>query len=114
MAKPTQAQIAWAFSAAKNYLARNNHDIAHSKTPYICFAIYKGRNNIACPTLPSAATVAMRIVQKRLEGCSTVWDWLEKKHGIIVNDVHQIQEYRHAWLDMLIDEFQKPVAKKSK
>ena len=109
MAKVTRAQIAQVFRTAVPHLARNIQD-RKSKSSFICFAISDAANNTV---LEGAADAACLIIEKRLEGSSTLGDWLLKK-GVKEEliTVDRLQKHRHYWLKQLISEYEKPKARR--
>ena len=98
------------FTHAKNLLAKDWYEPS-SKTRYICIAIgaaAEDRKRITVKDLVRCAS----IIESRLEGFCTLEGWLADK-GCIPNACFQsmatrdrIQHHRHAWLDLLIAEFQ--------
>ena len=97
----TNKQIAECFKKAKAYLIGPNLDNKNgNKHTYICYAI-KQTNHFA-------VIHALHIISSRLEGRTTLKVWLHDKHEIPLDDLTftSLQKHRHAWLDLLIKEFE--------
>lgn len=106
-------QIANAFRAAKNYLARQESQCnKDSKRLFICWALEaafdKGEITHA------QCSFAKSLIHRRLNGCILFEDWLRTCVGFDVklldhderhNDSRKLQATRHAWLNSLIREF---------
>jgi len=71
------------------------------KTPYICFAI--GRTVAAA----RHKDALRKLIMRRLEGEGSLEFWLLSK-GVSRREFtrERVQAHRHAWVDMLIAEFQ--------
>ena len=69
-------------------------------TRYVCSAIARTR-------APGVA-LARTEVSRRLGGCVTAGSWLVRVAGVPWGELtdRALQEYRHAWLDSLISEFE--------
>jgi hypothetical protein len=91
--------IAAAFRAAKPLLwdGRGSQKTAEE---FICIALLVSRH-------PSAR-LAEEIVASRIRPYTTLSTWLSETHGIrwIRFPSRGLQAHRHAWLDMLIAEFE--------
>ena len=99
--------------------------------PFLGWKQYKGQRYL-CLALGSAyhcrkiserdARLATKMIDERLDGCDTLEEWLEKHHGIKELEYpagawaaqmeyeayrDKMQVTRHAWVDSMIDEFQK-------
>ena len=92
--------LAECFRAAKKHLWNGVGDRGHKKA-FICFAISK--------TTSPIRGEARSEVSRRLLPSSDVRGWLLNEAGIswveLPND-RAVQQYRHAWLDSLIAEFE--------
>ena len=102
--KVTNKQIAEVFIKAKEQLCSEGGYTY--KTNYICFAI-----SYSMFGTTAARAAARKVIAKRLGRCNTVTAWLCVNKHITENDFkgksQQIQQYRHRWLDSLIEEFSK-------
>lgn len=108
----TKAQrrlICEAFKAAKPWLAHTNQDDTYGRDPlFICLALER--------TDAPGKYLAGNLIMSRLGEHHTVSAWL---HANVINArralnrrgyearTELIQEYRHRWLDALIEEFSK-------
>ena len=94
--KEERTNIANAFKAAHLYLKDKHGD---GKTNYICNALQDSGIDY-CMT-------AQHIVRSRIAPHSTVLNWLDEQvGGVAEHSGHpKVQAHRHAWLDMLIEEF---------
>lgn len=110
MSKPTRAQIAAAFKAAKKYLS---HYSTGRKADHICFALAEAHRD---HKFTYAVWQACRnIIRSRLQGCIAYDDWVQSYGGVpraeIYADRHSgkvlCQAGRHAWLNDLIREHSK-------
>lgn len=92
-------QIAAAFRAAKSRLARDEADVRNGRERFICFALAMARH--------AASDDASRIVGDRLGRSYSLGGWL-KTHGVEEREItlDRLQAHRHAWLDLLIKEFE--------
>lgn len=101
------------FELAKDHLAMDYAAIctAPHAEKFICMAIstaFLNTSNVAFAELIRC----QNIIKSRLEDCGTLESWLASK-GCIHVDYHfadcatkdRIQRHRHAWLDLLIEEF---------
>lgn len=104
MLKSERKAVAQAFAAAKLRLSNGR---TH-RTNFICWAldhaIYDGL------TTGISGAKAKKIIETRLGNCSSVTEWLAKnvvpEHALRGNiSAVEIQQYRHRWLDALIEEF---------
>ena len=96
-------QLAECFRAAKKHLWDGVSEVdleGAYLTRYVCSAIARTR----APRVALARTE----VARRLAGCITVGSWLNLVAGVPWGDLttSALQEYRHAWLDSLISEFE--------
>lgn len=84
---------------AKKHLARTGEE--ENKSNYICNAINKASSH------PKAMLLKDEI-SNRMNGKQTMKVWLNKVHGILWHELNTIsvQAHRHAWVDMLIAEYQ--------
>jgi hypothetical protein len=102
------------FKQAKQHLAKDYDETCNSPTKekFICIAI----NTAAAYTKRMTSGDIERcigIVESRLEYATTLEGWLAKR-GCVAHDDYpisrttqdRIQEHRHAWVDMLIAEFE--------
>lgn len=106
----TNKQISKAFCKAIPYL---NSGLGGYKTEYICHAIrqadvYSTTNHFK-PISP-VAKQAITIIESRLAGNNirrTMRGWL-RKNGVSESELtwEKVQAHRHAWLKMLITEFE--------
>lgn len=103
----TRKQIAKAFRNAVPYLGKEDDtrlDI------FICHAIESGNSQgHACRmAIDPIGRAARKIIQDRIAPCFTLNDWLRTTHGISGWHAgpNAMQEYRHAWLQELIKEFE--------
>lgn len=108
----TKAQrrlICEAFKAAKPYLAHTVQEYHNcGKQMGICYAMFRSGG--------PGRYLAWNVIEDRLKGHDTVDAWL---HANVINArralnrrgyearTELIQEYRHRWLDALIEEFSK-------
>ena len=107
MKQVSNKQIAKAFINAVPWL-RNDDPGEYSigKHQFICHAIEAGngrrdgRDNVS-----AAGIAAKKIISGRLGGCSTLNSWLSLQG--IDWELGNIQVYRHAWLQLLIEEFER-------
>lgn len=101
MRKVTRKQICRAFENAVPHLAPPTGPIEGlwQKT-FICYAI----DDSTHPRDKEIAKAAKLIIHNRIEGCGTVRQWLYEQ-GIRDLSWENQQEYRHRWLQSLIEEF---------
>ena len=110
MKKVTNLQIAKVFISAKKNLRSDCHyDNKKYLSPYICGAIALTGGHTA-----ATRNAATSVIAKRLGRCSTVTSWLYHKGHITgksfadyAEEAQQVQQFRHRWLDSLIEEFSK-------
>lgn len=94
--------IAAAFRAAKPLLW-DGVGLQGSKNRFICYAISESKHR--------AKSAAVRVIRERLYcskfNCDSLCLWLENQ-GIKWRQItpRRLQAHRHAWLDMLIAEFE--------
>lgn len=100
-------QLAKAFKAAKDHLARHN---TKHKSRLICCALADARDNKRISTM--AYKKAIAVIHQRLNGSATLYTWLhsrgyafEMHRDMNCNAGRKLQATRHAWLDSLIEEF---------
>lgn len=98
MNKQQRKAIAEVFKQAKKLLWDGTPE-DRAGVLYICNAVNKTESSIALKI------AAIRVIQDRLGGYSTVTQWLFRKHGIYPDTFQELQVYRQAWLDELIKEF---------
>lgn len=96
--------IGYLFKQAKHYLATGQTVDYTKEHRLICFAIHYA--GISECVAASTVRAAKEVIMTRLEGARTLRDWLISRNvpedGLTpVN----LQVYRHAWLDSLIEEF---------
>lgn len=115
-------QISNALKAAKNYLARSESGCnkSDSKQLFICWAL---RSALDSRDITQAQfSFAKHLIHKRLNGRIMFEDWLRSCDGFDAklldndekhNDSRKLQATRHAWLNSLIREFNKPGVFKS-
>ena len=107
----SNAKIAQAFKNAVPYLAKNkaHYEGIYGTTEYICFAIEHGNPSKPCSAnyISQVGIRARSIVSRRIGSAYTMEDWL-RKQGIPYADLTfgRLQKHRHAWLKMLIKEFE--------
>lgn len=95
--------MAECFRAAKKHLWDGVSEVyleGSYLTQYVCSAIARTR----APGVASARTE----VARRLAGYTTAGSWLNLVAGVPWGELtdRALQEYRHAWLDSLIAEFE--------
>ncbi len=98
----TNKQIVATLKAAKEHLWDGIHRYGlEEKEAFICFAV-----ELADST--NVGEKAMEIIGKRLWPQTTMVDWLLSQ-GVPKNEItsKRVQKHRHAWLDLLIEEFSK-------
>lgn len=94
----TNKDIAEAFRQAKKILWT-------TREGFICFAItdadYDGRN-------PEAVSAAKKVIEERLGKFYSLRGWLLARDVLRedIKDPPRMQAHRHAWLDLLIEEFE--------
>lgn len=94
-------RIASAFRAAKPFLSLK----ATTKgVPYICWALEDAKDANKISRYDEWA--AKDVVMGRIHPYVTVDEWLTDELNVTPTD-NQLQEYRHRWLDALIEEFSK-------
>jgi len=103
----TNKQISKAFRKAIPYL---NSGTGGYQTEYICFAISQSdRYSTATHFNPisPAAKQAIAIIESHLAGNNTMRGWL-RTNGVSESELtwEKVQVHRHAWLKMLITEFE--------
>ena len=96
-------QIAASFRAAKSMLWDGVSKVdleGPCITRFVCQAI----TGTWLPVAPLARTE----ISRRLAGCVTVGTWLNREAGVPWCELtdRALQEFRHAWLDSLIAEFE--------
>jgi hypothetical protein len=100
------------FKWAKQHLAKDFTEVCITrKNKFICIAITTAAAN-SKRILDRDIERCTDIVESRLEEDATLEDWLESK-GCVGNYLmrdratkDRMQEHRHAWLDLLIAEFE--------
>lgn len=92
-------QIAAAFRSARPFLWSGMGIKGPGQTDAICFAIEKAMHE--------AAKGAIDVISERLGAHAFLWSWLVEQ-GISRSDMtpERMQAHRHAWLDLLIKEFE--------
>lgn len=99
---------------AKQRLAEKHTDRYDSsregRDKFICIAIMNAERNVKHITVEDARR-CKKMIESRLEGNDTLEGWLCSKNCLPDDgwtDEHKdrIQQHRHAWLDMLIAEFE--------
>jgi len=101
-------EIADAFRAAKRFLwdgvTLDNHSLTgSSNVAFICHAIRKAYDKRLIRN--EARQAAVDTVMGRIGRCPTVTVWLRVKAGVQATTAEQRQQYRHRWIDSLIEEF---------
>ena len=96
-------QMAECFRAAKENLWDGVSEVDLEGlyiTQFVCYAVTRTR-------LPVAALACIEL-SRRLAGCLAVDGWLKRVAGVPCGDItdRALQQYRHAWLDSLIAEFE--------
>ena len=96
-------QMAECFRAAKENLWDGVSEVDLEGvyiTQFVCYAVTRTR-------LPVAALACIEL-SRRLAGSLTVDSWLRRVAGVSWGELTDLalQEYRHAWLDSLIAEFE--------
>lgn len=99
-------ELAAAFRAAKPLLwSGKDRVIPPGQTGYICYALRGAyfRGSVLGPT----SRLAQELIAGRLDGHSTAVDWLYHRRGVPMSLLtsENVQDWRHRWLDMLIEEF---------
>jgi hypothetical protein len=100
------------FKRAKEHLAKDFTEVCNTgKNKFICIAIITA-SAYSKRLTGSDIERCTDIVESRLEGEYTLESWLESK-GCVGNYLthdratkDRMQEHRHAWLDLLIAEFE--------
>lgn len=108
---PSQRKaIARAFKAAKTNLWDGIGERGEAME-LICFAINRAADHNEI-TITSASQ-SKRIIQQRIKPSPCFGSWI-RQQGIHIRDITEIklQTHRHAWLDMLIEEFSTPEKQK--
>jgi hypothetical protein len=98
-------KIAEAFAFAKLHLSTKIFD--YHKHTFICNAL---RTAYVHGEINEQYYIQAKIIiQNRLNESYTVEDWLQYYQGVNIEKTsyNNIQKYRHAWLDSLIEEFSK-------
>lgn len=103
------------FTHAKKCLSTDYHRIATTASvleKFICLAIGTAASHSKRIT-DNDVERCVRIIESRLEGETTFESWLQLKGCVhrnwaLVNYAtrQRVQQHRHAWLDMLIAEFE--------
>ena len=105
MAKVSNKQIAEAFRNAVPWLRNGVGGLYRGgKHEFMCYAISAGNGGARdSAKVDAAGEAAQKVISKRLGDCATLNCWLFCR-GI---DwwLGDIQAYRHAWLQQLIEEF---------
>jgi hypothetical protein len=86
---------------AKSYLAKNQADLDAGKTRYVCLATNRFDSS------PKIRMLLLRI-DKSMRGTFAVPGWLcINGHATVeqLSNTTATQEYRHRWLDSLIQEY---------
>ena len=97
-----------AFVAAKEYLASAGEYYSRTKQEFICHALRDAQ--IGGRITKQARELATSVVMDRIYNHRTVQGWLYT-NGYLPGDLpprktfNLCQEYRHRWLDALIEEF---------
>lgn len=112
--KTERKEIARLFKDAKAFLSHDNDGTYVSDVSYhICSSISLAANSSGRHRLHTVRR-AKSIISERLDGYGTFVQWLmnqspkirrEVKQDISINSGRKVQAHRHAWLDMLIEEF---------
>lgn len=99
--KKQRVAIAAAFKAAKDLLWSGRGRIPTGKEQWICHALAEVERS-----KPDAG-MARVIVRDRLDGSTWLSGWL-MLHGVAPRKLtnRRLQAHRHAWLDLLIKEFE--------
>ena len=97
---------------AKRYLAKDYSETCNTgKEKFICIAIYTAAAHTKRITDRDVER-CRKIVESRLEGKETIESWLVTRGCIPEYSIcdraikDRIQQHRHAWLDLLIAEFE--------
>ena len=102
------------FKLAKERLATTYGEVGYynsaGKEKFICIAIMAAASSTKLITTADVER-CVDIVESRLDGETTLGHWLVNKgcipsNGWTTADKDRIQQHRHAWLDMLIAEFE--------
>lgn len=98
-------RIRKALKAAKQYLAKRHTDY---RSKFICYAIFDAYDHgkISYETYSDAC----EMIQTRIAPYGMLSKWLRDQIGdkaFSAAPVDSMQEYRHRWLDSLIEEFSK-------
>jgi hypothetical protein len=100
--------LANAFREAKQFLTLYDCTTLR-KRRQICFAIMEAYRQSRITKEQSFN--ARQLILERLEPCRSVGEWLNKNvpdladADLLYDRVYEVQEYRHRWLDDLIQEF---------
>ena len=97
-----RAMIHSALAAAKSSLS-HTYQCGDGQEEFICYAIGSARD-------AWARVLAREMIMERLGNTPTVYDWLRCRVGmqaIQAAGQDSVQQYRHRWLDALIEEFSK-------
>ena len=104
----TNKKVAKVFSKAVNKLARNQDEVDNTdKMIYVCMAVMQANGAFCFSVANEQTQEACRIINKRLDGCNDIRVWLKSKANIPESQLtsDNLQEYRHRWLQSLIDEY---------
>ena len=102
--KAQRAQFVRQLEACKPFLWDGKSSWGFKQTRYICIAVAYGADDLKLK-LEYAVTLR-REIARRLENTSTLSSWLLDQ-GIPPDDLTEarLQAHRHAWVDLLIEEF---------
>ena len=104
--KAQRAQFVRQLEACKPFLWDGKSSWGLKQTRYICIAVAYGADD---PKLKLKYAVTLRReIERRLENTCTLGVWL-RNQGIPIADLTdvRVQAHRHAWVDLLIEEFSK-------
>ena len=92
-------------TAAKPYLCKGR---STHKSPYICFAIDKAQD--AGAITGWEAKMVQKHLGKLLYPHATAFGWLNSNVHRTFSDYSAVQQYRHRWVDHMIEEARKELA----
>ena len=106
MNKRERADIVKVLTFAKSNLWDGKGYVSDKPT-YICYAL--GDVECTSPKYEKVVCYIRELIEFRLCGNNSLEKWLKVYIGIPVDQItpQRMQAHRHAWLDMLIEEFSK-------
>ena len=102
--KAQKAKFVRQLEACKPFLWDGKSPWGREQTRYICIAVACGADDLKLKS--EYAGTLRREIGRRLENTHTLRRWL-RNQGIPVADLTEarLQAHRHAWVDLLIEEF---------